>query len=126
VRDPELREKLRPNYHAACKRLIYSWEYYECVQRPGVSVEVGDRAGRAAGVRMKDGTLHELDVLVLATGFHADRFIRPATVVPGAAGALLDEFWATRPTAHLCRDPARLPELLHAQRADRGRSATSR
>ena len=32
VRDPELREKLRPDYHAACKRLIYSWEYYECVQ----------------------------------------------------------------------------------------------
>ena len=100
VRDPELREKLRPNYRAACKRLIYSWEYYECVQRPAVFVETGgiDRI-EPAGVRMKDGTLHELDVLVLATGFHADRFIRPATVA-GRGGRLLDDVWAVRPTAH--------------------------
>ena len=48
---------------------------------------------------MKDGTLHELDVLVLATGFRADSFIRPA-VVTGRGGRSLDEFWATRPTAH--------------------------
>ena len=100
VRDPELREKLRPDYHAACKRLIYSWEYYECVQRPGVSVEVGAIERIVPeGVLMKDGTLHELDVLVLATGFRADSFIRPA-VVTGRGGRSLDEFWATRPTAH--------------------------
>lgn len=100
VRDPELREKLRPNYRAACKRLIYSWEYYECVQRPAVFVETGGIVGvEPAGVRMADGTLHELDVLVLATGFHADRFIRPATVA-GRGGLMLDDFWAVRPTAH--------------------------
>ena len=43
-----------------------------------------------AGVRMQDGTLHELDVLVLATGFHADRFIRPATVT-GRGEQTLDD-----------------------------------
>jgi len=100
VRDPELREKLRPNYRAACKRLIYSWEYYECVQRPTVTVEIGGiERIEPAGVRMKDGTLHELDVLVLATGFKADQFIRPATVA-GRGGRLLDDVWAVRPTAH--------------------------
>lgn len=100
VHDPELREKLRPDYHAACKRLIYSWEYYDCIQRPGVSVEVGAIERIVPeGVLMKDGTLHELDVLVLATGFRADSFIRPA-VVTGRGGRSLDEFWATRPTAH--------------------------
>lgn len=100
VADPILREKLRPNYRAACKRLIYSWEYYECVQRPAVHVETGGIAQiEPGGVRMADGTLHELDVLVLATGFHADRFIRPATVT-GRGGRLLDDFWAIRPTAH--------------------------
>ena len=100
VRDPELREKLRPDYHAACKRLIYSWEYYDCVQKPGVFVEVGaiERI-EPEGVRMKDGTLHELDVLVLATGFKADSFIRPA-VVTGRGGQALDDFWSVRPTAH--------------------------
>ena len=100
VKDPELREKLRPNYRAACKRLIYSWEYYDCAQRPAVFVETGGIATiEPNGVRMADGTLHELDVLVLATGFHADRFIRPTTVT-GRGGQLLDDFWAIRATAH--------------------------
>jgi len=36
VSDPDLGEKLRPNYPAGCKRLIYSWEYYQCVQLASV------------------------------------------------------------------------------------------
>ncbi|MEY4159846.1 MAG: hypothetical protein RLZZ136_467 [Pseudomonadota bacterium] len=100
VTDPVLREKLRPKYRAACKRLIYSWEYYDCVQRPAVFVETGGiEQIEPTGVRMQDGTLHALDVLVLATGFHADQFIRP-TVVTGRNGRLLDDVWAIRPTAH--------------------------
>lgn len=100
IQDAELREKLRPNYRAACKRLIYSWEYYENVQKPNVFVETGaiERI-EPRGVRMKDGTLHELDVIALATGFKADQFIRPA-VVTGRGGQTLDAFWAVRPTAH--------------------------
>lgn len=98
--DGELKEKLRPNYRAACKRLIYSWCYYQEVQHPAVFVETG-RIARVEpqGVRMADGTLHELDTLVLATGFQADRFIRPAGVT-GRNGLTLDQFWARRPTAH--------------------------
>ena len=100
IKDPVLREKLRPNYRAACKRLIYSWCYYDHVQKPNVYVETGsiDRV-EPDGVRMKDGTFHPLDVLVLATGFHADRFIRPASVI-GRGGKTLDEAWAVRPTAY--------------------------
>lgn len=100
IRDPILREKLRPNYRAACKRLIYSWCYYEEVQHPAVFVETG-RIERIEpnGVRMQDGTFHELDTLILATGFHADRFIRPTTVL-GAGGVSLDTVWERRPTAY--------------------------
>ena len=99
VKDPELRKKLTPNYRAACKRLIYSWCYYDHVQKPNVFVDTGaiDRV-EPAGVRMQDGTLHELDVLVLATGFRADRFIRPASVI-GRNGKTLDDAWSVRPTA---------------------------
>ena len=81
VHDPVLREKLRPNYRAACKRLVFSWEYYEVIQKYGVDV-VTDSIERIehGGVLTKDGTYHELDVIVLATGFKADRFIRPAVV----------------------------------------------
>ena len=38
VRDPVLREKLRPNYRAACKRLIYSPDYYEAIQHPNAEL----------------------------------------------------------------------------------------
>ncbi|CDO34492.1 NAD(P)/FAD-dependent oxidoreductase [Novosphingobium sp. KN65.2] len=100
VRDPELREKLRPDYRAACKRLIYSWSYYEEVQHPAVFVETGGIARvEPKGVRMADGTFHELDTLILATGFRADRFIRPAGVT-GQGGRTLDDFWSVRPSAY--------------------------
>jgi len=100
IKDPVLKEKLRPTYRAACKRLIYSWCYYDAVQHPAVFVETG-RIARVepSGVRMADGTFHELDTLILATGFQADRFIRPAGVT-GRDGLMLDTFWARRPTAH--------------------------
>ena len=32
--DPELRERLRPNYRAACKRLVISPDFYEAIQQP--------------------------------------------------------------------------------------------
>jgi cation diffusion facilitator CzcD-associated flavoprotein CzcO len=38
-------------------------------------------------------------VLVLATGFRVDRFMRPMEVV-GPTGARLSEIWADRPTAY--------------------------
>ena len=100
VRDPALREKLRPNYRAACKRLVYSWNYYDAVQAANVLVETGGIAEiEPKGVRLKDGTLHELDVIALATGFRTDMFIKPTKVI-GAGGRDLDEFWKARPTAH--------------------------
>jgi cation diffusion facilitator CzcD-associated flavoprotein CzcO len=44
-------------------------------------------------VRTGDGTLHELDVLVLATGFKAHAFLRPMEVV-GVEGRRLADAWA--------------------------------
>ncbi len=52
------------------------------------------------GVRTKDGELHELDVLVLATGFHADAFMRPMNII-GRDGRALNDAWSERPNAYL-------------------------
>lgn len=100
IADPELREKLRPDYRAACKRLVYSPDYYRSVQEPTVVVERGaiDRV-EPNGIRMKDGTFHELDVIALATGFKADAFVRPMHVT-GVGGADLDKFWEEHPRAY--------------------------
>jgi cation diffusion facilitator CzcD-associated flavoprotein CzcO len=101
VSDPELKERLRPSYRAACKRLIISPNFYEAIQAPNAElVTEGIERVEAKGVRTKDGVLHELDVLVLATGFHADAFMRPMHVT-GRGSLTLDEAWAARPEAYL-------------------------
>jgi cation diffusion facilitator CzcD-associated flavoprotein CzcO len=112
IQDSELREKLRPDYRAACKRLVYNWHYYDCVQKPNVFVETGsiDRV-MGSGIQMKDGTFHELDILVLATGFHADKFIKPTSVI-GRDGLSLDTFWTPRPSAHYAVTLPRFPNMF--------------
>ena len=100
IADPDLREKLRPDYRAACKRLIYSPSYYQAVQHTDVAVvrQAIERI-EPVGVRTVDGRLHPCDILIMATGFHADRFIQP-TRVAGRDGVELDEAWRRRPTAY--------------------------
>ena len=78
VMDPVLKRKLTPNYKVACKRLIMSDTFYPAIQKPNAElVTVGIDRVETRGVRTKDGALHELDVLVLATDFDGHRFMRP-------------------------------------------------
>jgi cation diffusion facilitator CzcD-associated flavoprotein CzcO len=101
VSDPELRERLRPDYRAGCKRLVVSTNFYEAIQKPNAILVTDAIEGvEPGGVRTADGRLHELDVLVLATGFHVDAFVRPITVL-GRGGVELDQVWAQRPGAYL-------------------------
>jgi len=101
VRDPELRERLRPAYRAACKRLVISPDFYAAIQRPNAELvtEAIERI-EPGGVRTVDGSLHELDVLILATGFKADAFMRPMEIA-GRNGATLEQAWNPRPEAYL-------------------------
>ena len=112
VRDPELRERLRPSYRAACKRLIASADFYDAIQRPNAEL-VTDPVERVEpdGIRTADGRLHPLDVLVLATGFRVDRFLRPIEVT-GRGGVRLDAVWAQRPSAHLALTVPGFPNLF--------------
>lgn len=101
VRDPDLREALTPHYRVACKRLVMSSEFYDAIQKSNVNLVTSTiERIEPKGVRTADGVLHELDVLVLATGFQTDRYIRPAKVL-GRNGVDLDEIWASAPVAYL-------------------------
>lgn len=112
VTEPLLRASLRPDYHAACKRLVVSPHYYQALTRPDVQVVTGGIARvEPAGVRTEDGALHELDVLVLATGFQVDRFLRPIEVI-GSGGVRLDDVWAARPSAYLSVSVPDFPNLF--------------
>lgn len=93
VRDPELRRKLTPAYRAGCKRLVISEGFYPAIQRDNVRLVTEPiRRVVAEGVQTEDGEVHPLDSLVLATGFDAHAYVRPARVT-GAGGITVDELW---------------------------------
>jgi cyclohexanone monooxygenase len=94
VVDPALRAQLTPSYKMGCKRLIVSDRFYAAIQQPNamlVSAKISHV--EAGGVRTIDGRLHELDCIVLATGFDPHRLFRPL-MVKGRAGKTLGEAWA--------------------------------
>ncbi len=70
VKDPELREKLTPDYDFGCKRPSVSNRYLSTFNRSNVEL-ITDPVERltAAGV-VAGGIEREVDVLVLATGFY--------------------------------------------------------
>jgi len=112
VTDLVLRERLRPSYRAACKRLVISGDFYRAIQQPNAKLVTSPIAGvERSGVRTRDGALHALDVLVFATGFRADRFMRPMHVL-GRGGVSLDALWAERPEAYLTVAIPGLPNLF--------------
>lgn len=101
VADPELRAKLRPDYKVGCRRLVMSDRFYPAIQKPNAElVSEGIERIEPGGVRTDDGRLHELDVLVLATGYDAHAGLSPMQVF-GMDGLLLDDAWAKRARAYL-------------------------
>ena len=70
VQDPELREKLTPDYNLGCKRPSVSNSYLRTFNRENVElVTDGIERITASGIRTVDGSEREVDAIVLATGF---------------------------------------------------------
>jgi cation diffusion facilitator CzcD-associated flavoprotein CzcO len=100
VRDPELRAKLTPDYAVGCKRLIINSTFYDAVQRETTSLETtGISHISEHGVVTADGVEHELDVLILATGFKPFEFMRPMEL-KGRDGLDIDTVWEHRVQAY--------------------------
>jgi cation diffusion facilitator CzcD-associated flavoprotein CzcO len=94
VPDRALRAKLTPNYRLGCKRVLISDDYYPALQRPNVILETGDIARlTGAGVTTADGRVHDLDVIVYATGFDVTGSFARMNLV-GRNGQRLAEAWS--------------------------------
>lgn len=112
VRDPELRERLRPDYRAGCKRLVMSENFYDAIQHPNARLVTAPiERIEPTGIRTRDEALHELDVLVLATGFQVDSFLRPMQVI-GDHGVRLDDRWRDGPFAYMAITIPDFPNLF--------------
>ena len=100
VADPELRRKLTPTFLPMCKRMVMSADFFTAIQRKNVDLVVEDIDRiEAGGVVTRDGRLHEVDVLVYATGFDAHAYFRPIQLT-NAAGMKLATAWENGPVAH--------------------------
>ncbi len=90
VHDPVVRDQLTPRYGLGCKRPSFHNEYLATFNRPNVELQTAaiERV-TPAGVQTTAGE-HELDVLILATGFKILEAIFP---VHGVGGVELDAWW---------------------------------
>ena len=94
VRDPVLRDALTPDYAFGCKRVLLSDDFYPAIASGLVDLVPSALAGASDNQLVAaDGSRHEVDVVVLATGFEAAR--QPyARLVTGEHGRTLDEHWS--------------------------------
>lgn len=95
VKDPVLREQLTPHYAVGCKRPGFHNDYLATFNRDNVCLvtEPIDKI-RPRSVDTIDGNCHEIDALVLATGFKVmDTDNVPTFTVRGSGGRLLGRFW---------------------------------
>ncbi|MFA4928484.1 MAG: NAD(P)/FAD-dependent oxidoreductase [Patulibacter sp.] len=83
VRDPETAAALQPDFGPLTKRPTLSNTYLRAFNRPNVALHTtAIERITPRGVRTVDGTEHEVDVLVLATGY--ELFSDPESYAPGA------------------------------------------
>ncbi|PXY35430.1 flavin-containing monooxygenase [Prauserella flavalba] len=117
VHDPATAELLCPtDYPYGTKRPPLETDYYEAYNRDDVEL-VDVKANPVAeitprGVRLADGTEHELDCLVLATGFDACTGPLLAMNIVGRDGLALTEHWADGPQTYLGLMSAGFPNLF--------------
>ena len=117
VQDPETADLLCPtSYPYGTKRPPLETDYYEAFNRETVSVvDVRTNAIDAIvpeGVRLADGTVHEVDVLVLATGFDACTGPLLAMDITGRGGVRLADEWADGPQTYLGLTVSGFPNLF--------------
>lgn len=100
VKDPELRKRLTPHDKCGCKRLIFAKGFYQSLQKNNATL-CTDAIQRILpeGIQTSDGKIHELDVLVYATGFKVHQRMKPMQVV-GREGKSIDQVWQSGTIAH--------------------------
>ena len=104
VTDPDVAARLSPQHLISCKRLSIDTGYYATFNQPHVHlVDVAEHGVEAivADGAIANGTHHELDVLILATGFDAMTGALLRIDVTGRDGATLAETWAAGPLNYL-------------------------
>lgn len=118
VKHPATAELLCPNedHPFGAKRPPLGHYYYETFNRD--NVELVDVSGNAiedvteTGIRLADGTEHEVDVIVFATGFDALTGALTRIDIRGRGGRSLSEKWEDGPRTHLAMAVDEFPNFF--------------
>ncbi|MEI8051492.1 MAG: NAD(P)/FAD-dependent oxidoreductase [Actinomycetes bacterium] len=100
--DPDLAAKVIPDYPPTGKRTLQdNGSWLTALTRENVElVRTGIDHIEPDAIVTTDGVRHEADVLVYATGFHANRVLWPMEIT-GRDGVVLSSMWGERPAALL-------------------------
>ncbi len=111
VADPRLRAHLTPDYAFGCKRVLLSDDFYPALASGAVRLEPSALvAVEGSTVIAASGTRHEVDALVLATGFASTR--QPyADLVVGEDGTLA-EHWNEGMTSFVSTAVSGFPNMF--------------
>ena len=115
VSDPVLREKLVPNYPIGAKRILFATDYFkaldddhvELVTDPILSLNKSGVITKAAGGEQN----HTHDLLILATGFHTNPFLKNIDVT-GVNEKKLSMQWQDGAHAYMGVQTANFPNMF--------------
>ena len=112
IPDPDLLEKVTPDYTIGCKRILPSNRWYPALGESNVEL-VTDPIEEVCGssIVTRDGAERRLDTIIFSTGFQVTD-MPFAHLVRGRDGRLLDEVWQGSPRAHLGTAVAGFPNLF--------------
>ncbi|WUC03417.1 NAD(P)/FAD-dependent oxidoreductase [Nocardia sp. NBC_00565] len=112
ITDQALLEKLTPADPIGCKRILISNDYYDATVRANVEVVTSAITEiRPGGVVTAEGRVHEVDAIILGTGFQATDMLAPMHITGRGGRALRDE-WAEGAEAYLGISVAQFPNLF--------------
>lgn len=114
VPDPQLREKLIPDFTIGCKRVLVSSTYYPTLSRANVTLhsrEQGIASIDETGINTTDGQHIDADLIVWSTGYDATDGVI-SYPVSGKNAVQLSDVWAEYPRAYLGTSLPDFPNLF--------------
>ncbi len=111
--DETLFQRVLPRYPPLAKRTLQdNGSWLQALRRDNVRlIDQPVNALQADAVCTADGRRFEADVVVFATGFHANRFLWPMEI-SGRGGVRLADRWSDDPAAYLGITVPRFPNLF--------------
>ncbi|MCD8529063.1 MAG: NAD(P)/FAD-dependent oxidoreductase, partial [Chitinophagales bacterium] len=125
VQDEKLRSTLTPNFDIGCKRILLSNDYYPALQKSNVHLEISPiEEIQETGIKLKDKTLENIDLLVFATGFHASENAIPYEIT-GKNKVSINDYWKEYAHAYYGISVPHFPNLFMAMGPNTGTGHTS-